>query len=141
MNWGKGIMIGMGLFMSFILYMVISLMGKRVDLQSEDYYKKEIEYETEIAQIENANRLGYIVELRRENDHLFIELPDTLDLRSSNIEFIRPNDEKKDIRLEGKNEKTLIYPLSKMDVGQYDVQVQFKDNSDKVYLYKTKFYK
>lgn len=141
MNWGKGIMIGMGLFMSFILYMVISLMGKRVDLQSEDYYKKEIEYETEIAQIENANRLGYIVELRRENDYLFIELPDTLDLRSSNIEFIRPNDEKKDIRLEGKNEKTLIYPLSKMDVGQYDVQVQFKDNSDKVYLYKTKFYK
>lgn len=141
MNWGKGIMIGMGLFMSFILYMVISLMGKRVDLQSEDYYKKEIEYETEIAQIENANRLGYIVELRRENDYLFIELPDSLDLRSSNIEFIRPNDEKKDIRLEGKNEKTLIYPLSKMDVGQYDVQVQFKDNSDKVYLYKTKFYK
>lgn len=131
----------MGLFMSFILYMVISLMGKRVDLQSEDYYKKEIEYETEIAQIENANRLGYIVELRRENDYLFIELPDTLDLRSSNIEFIRPNDEKKDIRLEGKNEKTLIYPLSKMDVGQYDVQVQFKDNADKVYLYKTKFYK
>lgn len=131
----------MGLFMSFILYMVISLMGKRVDLQSEDYYKKEIEYETEIAQIENANRLGYIVELRRENDYLFIELPDSLDLRSSNIEFIRPNDEKKDIRLEGKNEKTLIYPLSKMDVGQYDVQVQFKDNSDKVYLYKTKFYK
>lgn len=141
MNWGKGIMIGMGLFMSFILYMVISLMGKRVDLQSEDYYKKEIEYENEIAQIRNANQLDDAVELRRENDYLFIELPDSMDIRSSTIAFIRPNDEKKDIRLEGKNKKTLIYPLSKLDAGTYNVEVGFTDQEGKTYLHKTSFYR
>ena len=41
MNWGKGIVIGMSLFIVFILVLVIGLMSHRVDLQSEDYYQKE----------------------------------------------------------------------------------------------------
>ena len=43
MNWGKGILIGVGLFMGFILFLVISLMTHRVDLESEDYYEKDTE--------------------------------------------------------------------------------------------------
>jgi hypothetical protein len=48
MNWGKGIIIGMGLFMAFIIFLVVNLMMQKVDLESEDYYKREINYESEI---------------------------------------------------------------------------------------------
>jgi hypothetical protein len=42
MNWGKGIIVTMAAFMSFILFMVFTLLSKNTDLESEDYYKKEI---------------------------------------------------------------------------------------------------
>jgi hypothetical protein len=125
MNWGNGIVIGMSLFMAFILYMVINLMVTNVDLQSEDYYKKEIEYETEIAQLNNANQLAEKVTLVRKDDYLFIQLPDSLDIRKSTIEFVRPNDMQDDQSLVGGSEKELIYPLSKLQDGMYDVHVQF----------------
>lgn len=140
MNWGKGIVIGMSLFMAFILYMVINLMVTNVDLQSEDYYKKEIEYETEIAQLNNANQLAEKVTLVRKDDYLFIQLPDSLDIRKSIIEFVRPNDMQDDQSLVGGSEKELIYPLSKLQDGMYDVQVQFEDGN-RIYLHKTRFYK
>jgi nitrogen fixation protein FixH len=140
MNWGKGIVIGMSLFMAFILYMVINLMVTNVDLQSEDYYKKEIEYETEIAQLNNANQLAEKVTLVRKDDYLFIQLPDSLDIRKSTIEFVRPNDMQDDQSLVGGSEKELIYPLSKLQDGMYDVHVQFEDGN-KIYLHKTRFYK
>jgi hypothetical protein len=140
MNWGKGIVIGMSLFMAFILYMVINLMVTNIDLQSEDYYKKEIEYETEIAQLNNANQLAEKVTLVRKDDYLFIQLPDSLDIRKSTIEFVRPNDMQDDQSLVGGSEKELIYPLSKLQDGMYDVHVQFEDGN-KIYLHKTRFYK
>jgi hypothetical protein len=115
-------------------------MVTNVDLQSEDYYKKEIEYETEIAQLNNANQLAEKVTLVRKDDYLFIQLPDSLDIRKSTIEFVRPNDMQDDQSLVGGSEKELIYPLSKLQDGMYDVHVQFEDGN-KIYLHKTRFYK
>ena len=54
MNWGKGIIIAMSAFVIFILTLVFTLMSNRVDLTSDDYYKKEIGFQDEI----EAQRLG-----------------------------------------------------------------------------------
>jgi hypothetical protein len=45
-----------------------------------------------------------------------------------------------DQSLVGGSEKELIYPLSKLQDGMYDVHVQFEDGN-KIYLHKTRFYK
>jgi nitrogen fixation protein FixH len=139
MNWGKGLMIGMILFMSFILYMVITLVSKSVDLESADYYKKEIEYESEITQLKNSAALENKVSITKENGFVVVHLPADLEINESTIEFKRPSNEKKDFLIEKKNEQKIYYPLEKLENGLYNVNVQFQAN-DKDYLVKTTFY-
>ncbi|MEY3438013.1 MAG: hypothetical protein RL265_598, partial [Bacteroidota bacterium] len=58
MNWGRGIILAMALFMGFILFLVVNIMLHTVDLESEDYYKKEINYEQEITAMKNFNAVN-----------------------------------------------------------------------------------
>ncbi len=58
MNWGKGIAIALTLFIGFIVVLVISIVSHTVDLETEDYYKKDIAYQDEITSMENANALS-----------------------------------------------------------------------------------
>ena len=47
-NWGTGLVIGMVLFIAFIMFMVITMMTDKKyshDLVTEDYYQKEIVYQ------------------------------------------------------------------------------------------------
>lgn len=139
MNWGKGLMIGMALFMSFILYMVFTLMSKSVDLESEDYYKKELAYESEIAQMRNSSSLEDEVKIYKENDFVVVELPASLQVDKSFVEFKRPNNEKKDFDLTNKDSKRILHPLTRMESGLYKVNIQFSAEG-KEYLVKSTFY-
>jgi nitrogen fixation protein FixH len=139
MNWGKGLMLGMILFMSFILYMVFTLISKSVDLESADYYKKEIEYESEIAQMKNSALLESKVKISKEDGFVVVQLPEDLEVKGSTVEFKRPSNEKKDFLIEKKAEQKIYYPLEKMENGLYNVHVRFQAN-EKEYLVKTTFY-
>ena len=60
-NWGKGIVLGMLAFMGFILYMVITMSVDKNyshDLVTEEYYAKEMVYQTEIDAEKNLNGLN-----------------------------------------------------------------------------------
>jgi len=76
MNWGKGIVIGMVTFMGFIIFLVVGLMMNRVDLESEDYYKREINYEQEITAQENANNLDSKIEIVSNKDFVIVKVPE-----------------------------------------------------------------
>ena len=57
-NWGTGIVIGMTLFIGFIMYMVITMMTDKNydhDLVTEAYYAKDLAYQQEIDAEKNAN--------------------------------------------------------------------------------------
>ncbi len=60
-NWGTGLVIGMVLFMAFIMYFVIKISTEKkydYDLVTEEYYKKEMVYQKEIDAEENSNSLS-----------------------------------------------------------------------------------
>ena len=60
-NWGTGIVIGMTLFIGFIMYMVITMMTDKNydhDLVTEAYYAKDLAYQQEIDAEKNANALS-----------------------------------------------------------------------------------
>jgi nitrogen fixation protein FixH len=140
MNWGKGLMIGMALFMSFILYMVFTLMSKSVDLESADYYKKELAYETEISQMRNSASVEEKVKIYKENEFVVVEFPTSLPVDKSTIEFKRPNNEKKDFELSNGGTQRVLHPMSRMENGLYKVNVQFSSEG-KEYLVKSTFYR
>ena len=55
--WGKGIFIFYGAFVAFMLAIVIYAAMQDFHLVERDYYQKEIEYQSQIDAINNANKL------------------------------------------------------------------------------------
>lgn len=64
MNWGKGIAIGMAAFIVFILTLVTIIMSKHVDLETDNYYQKESNFDAEYQarnQWKNANMILNVI--------------------------------------------------------------------------------
>ncbi len=65
-NWGVGLLIGMGAFICFIMYFVITMLSSKEfdhDLVVEDYYKEELHYQEDIDAEKNALALGEPVQV------------------------------------------------------------------------------
>lgn len=125
MNWGKGIIIAMLLFIGFILFLVINLMVQRVDLQSEDYYQREINYEEEINQVRNANALPHKVKLLKQATFIVVQLPDSIALTSVVVSFIRPDDQQQDKQFRIQGTRSFLIHKSKLTTGKYMVEIRY----------------
>jgi nitrogen fixation protein FixH len=128
MNWGKGIIIGMVLFMGFILTLVIILMRQNVDMVSDDYYKKELVFnETYDAQQNYENASGKI-ELQLSADSLFILFPDDLKQGSVLVELKRPNNQHQDAHFTVDASKKVMIPVKMLPKGSFDCILTGKRN-------------
>ena len=125
LSWGKGITIFMIAFMTFILYMVITLMSKNTDLESEDYYQKEIEFEKEIKASRNTNNLKEKVKVTQNEDYVVLQFPNLEKLDSISVLMFRPDNEKDDQTFTVENSKILMIPNKKLKVGVYDLKIQY----------------
>jgi hypothetical protein len=127
MNWGKGITIFMVAFMSFILYMVITLMTKgNSELESEDYYKKEIKYQNEINAQRNANRKKEKVKITDSQEYLTFTFPGNEKIEEISIEFYRPNNSKNDISFNEQNTSNVLIDKKKLIKGLYIVSISYR---------------
>jgi hypothetical protein len=80
MNWGKGIVIALTLFIGFISFLVVKIMSQDVDLVSEDYYKQEIDYEARIQKEQNGLNNAAKIELIDQEAYVVVQLPDSSSL-------------------------------------------------------------
>ncbi len=126
MNWGKGLTIVIIAFMSFILYMVITLMTKgNADLVSEDYYKKEIEYEKEISALKNTEASKEKVAVMDKGDFIIFQFPTTKNIENIEIQLLRPNNDKKDVSVTEKNTKNVMIEKKKLEKGIYKTSIHY----------------
>lgn len=128
MNWGKGIVIAMSSFVLFITAMVIGFFSHKVDLESEDYYQKELIYGDEIKAIENAALLKEKVGLSVTDDHILIQQPNDQLLENVQLSFQRPDNQKEDQRFEITGEKQFIIRRETMKKGIYNVSISYTRN-------------
>ena len=128
MNWGKGIVIGMSLFIAFILVLVIGLMSQRVDLQSEDYYQKEINYEAELQAMRNSSELETKIEVIEQKDFIVIQIPNEGNFHDLRVEFIRPDDNKLDQSFQIDHTKSFLIERKKLAKGKYNVEIYYSFN-------------
>lgn len=126
MNWGKGIIIAMALFMGFIVFLVVNIMLHRIDLESEDYYKKEINYEQEIIAMKNYNTLNERVELKSQEKFIVVQLPENLDLKNVEVRFTRPDDNKLDRVFKIEGTKSYLIPREELTLGNYNIEISFE---------------
>ncbi|GAA3517244.1 FixH family protein [Aquimarina addita] len=140
-NWGTGIVIGMVAFMSFILYFVITMSTNKKyhhDLVTEQYYAKEIAYQTEIdAETKTHDLTEKIIGKRIENGWL-LNFPKELEASriKGTVFLYRPSDQRLDFDLpivfSGSN---LLIPDKKLVDGRWNITVEWTYNGED-YLYK-----
>ncbi len=133
MNWGKGIIIAMSAFVIFILTLVFTLMSNRVDLTSDDYYKKEIGFQDEI----EAQRLGQKFDrkliIQQSKNSIFFEFKDSLPAKIGTIEFNRPSDQKLDKTIVWKGEQ-MILSKNLFQKGLYHLTLEFIQGDQKIQI-------
>jgi nitrogen fixation protein FixH len=139
MNWGKGITIVMIAFIGFIITLVTILMSNKIDLVSEDYYQKEINFEDEIASSKNWKALGKELAFQTNEQHIIVTLPEIDQVNEFELFFTRPDDIKQDLAFKINGTKTYIMDKSKFEKGQYDFRLECS-NGQKTYLKKGTYY-
>lgn len=140
-NWGKGIVLGMLAFMGFILYMVITMSVDKNyshDLVTEEYYAKEMVYQTEIDAEKNLNGLNEKISGQKTEDGWLLKFPTELTNENSTgkIALYRPSNQKLDfeIPMELTNSQVMI-PKKNLIDGRWNITIDFQYEG-KNYLYK-----
>ena len=95
-NWGHGLAVGMVLFIAYILFMVVQAVTMDFDLETEDYYSKELNYQNTIDKSENFDELESEVLVKIENgNQLVVAFPQN-NIDSGTIKLFRPSDKNLD---------------------------------------------
>lgn len=142
-NWGTGIVISFILFIGFIMYMVITMMsGDKYnhDLVTEEYYKKEINYQEEIDAEKNAQLLSENIEVKISSKGVEIYFPKDLKFKEikGTINFYRPSNKKLDFNLPiDLTSHSLIIPNEKIVEGKWGITIDWKYEGVN-YLFKDK---
>jgi hypothetical protein len=142
MNWGWKIVAVFGLFVTFIMYMVISMINTKVDLVSDSYYQKEIEYQQEIESLKNTNKLPTknLLEYKAETNQLVLQLPNGMDSKTvqGEIVFFRPSQKELDqkVLLKPNSAGEQVFDLSNLKTGLWKAQLSFTHNDKPYFLEK-----
>jgi hypothetical protein len=119
MNWGKRIILGMGLFMGFILTLVIIMMRQKIDLVEEDYYKKELNYDQQISAQQTYASAPEKISMEIEKDSLLLYFPSTFQSEDVTIALQCPNDKNQDLVLKAKPVNRLVIQTEKFRKGLF----------------------
>lgn len=118
----------MALFMTFILVLVISFMSHSVDLESEDYYQREINYQSEITAMNKSNELKEKLIMTSLEDYVSVVVPNELNCDNIQIEMKRPDNKDLDKRYKVNNTKSYLIDKNKLVKGLYNVEIRYQVN-------------
>lgn len=139
-NWGTGIVIAFILFISFILYFVITITVQpeyAYDLVDEEYYKKELQHQKVIDKQENTKHLSSKISITKKANGFDFVFPKEIDSTTTGIiNFYRPSTKVLDFSIPlavKKNKMEVSHP--NLVAGYWNITIDFKLNSEE-YLFK-----
>lgn len=130
-NWGTGIVIAIGLFMTFILFFVFKVQSDSKydnELVVEEYYKQELKFENQMEKQQNASDMSEKIEINTSEVGIQITFPSDLDINlvKGKVSLYRPSNLKLDfevpISLSGPH---LLIPKSSLVDGRWDISVDW----------------
>lgn len=130
LNWGFGIVVGMLLFMGYIITLSVKMITQKVDLVEKDYYEQGVSFDQKMASIKAANALSsdVIAEINYDNKTVDVVFPKDFNGKKveGEIYFFRSADASKDkkVKLE-LNNLTQSYPLQELDRGSWRIQARW----------------
>ncbi|MFN3968767.1 FixH family protein [Flavobacterium sp.] len=145
MNWGKGIVIAIALFMSFILYFVFKVQSDSQydnEMVTEQYYKKEKLVQGNIESIQNANNLAEKVAITKTANGLVVNFPKEFDYSKikGKVSLYRPSNQKLDFEIPiSLSAYDLLIPKNNLVGGLWGITVAW-EYEGKSYLNKEEIY-
>jgi nitrogen fixation protein FixH len=128
-NWGTGIAIFYGLFVLVLVIAVIRSTGIDNSLVTDDYYQKDLEYQTQIDKQVNARGLSTDLAIRYSDpDHAVqFSFPKDLGAISGKILFFRPSNAALDFETDIQTDENfeLIIPTRELLPGLWKVKVDW----------------
>lgn len=136
-SWGTGIVAAIVIFMIITIATVVFMMNQNVDLVSDNYYQKGIEYQHQIDNAKRSNELAEPVKIEFDGNSILLSFP--ILLKNQNIKgdifFYRPSDSSKDFKVPiSLTELSQLIPVKGLINGLWRVQVNWNLND------KEKFY-
>jgi len=136
-----GIVIAVIEFISFSMYFVVNMnVNKKYDhdLVTEDYYKKELEFQNDIDKETNAKNLVENLSWKKTTEGLVITFPETLikENITGKVFLYRPSNKQFDFETElSLSNHNLLIPDKRLLDGRWNIKVDWQYNG-KSYLYK-----
>lgn len=145
-NWGVGIVIAFGLFITFILYFVVMVQSDSKydnDLVVEEYYKHDAKFGDEMARIQNAEDLAQKPTINVVSNGVEIVFPKVfvpVNIKGK-VSLYRPSNKKLDfeIPISLSDATTLLIPIKSLVRGRWDVNMEWQYDG-KSYLSKETIY-
>lgn len=141
-NWGKGIVIAIICFVSFIMYFVISMSTDKKfshDLVTEKYYEKELNYQQVIDATKNAKSLREDITIVKDTKGLQIQFPKIFQDKKveGKVFLYRPSNKQLDFEIPiSMTDNYLLVPEKRLLGGRWNISVNLKYNNKNYYFSK-----
>lgn len=143
-NWGTGIVIAFGLFMSFILYFVYEVQSDSKydnELVVQEYYKHDTKFSVEFDKLQRAADLREKPTIESLSEGVKITFPHELNNITGRVSFYRPSASKLDFETSiPKSGTSLLIPVSSLAGGQWDITLEWSENGT-TYMIKKELYR
>ena len=131
-NWGTGVVIAFGLFITFILYFVFKVQSDSQydhEMVTEDYYKKELAFQNQLDKSQNAHDLKEKIAVTAQDGGLLISFPKSFDASKikGKVSFYRPSNQKLDFeRTISLSSSNLLIPKTDLVGGRWDITIDWE---------------
>jgi len=135
-NWGFGITAFIILFVGFMLTLVFKAGQQNHELATENYYEKELEFESILTKKENAkNAFSEPVKGEVKDNTVIISFPEKVKSNiKGSIYFFKPSKEDDDITFEINTTNNIqTIPLEKLASGMFKVKIDWQNDNEEYY--------
>jgi len=133
-SWGTGIVVALGLFITYILFMVATMISAHTDVVEEDYYSQQIKYQDTKEAKENGLNIEDSVQFVQTLESLNIIFPKQVnvsEITSGVAFFYRPENAELDrtVKLNTEVGNIQSIPLDLLSKGTYKIKLSWEEAS------------
>lgn len=131
-GWGTSIVIAFVLFISFIMFFVITVQSDSKydnELVVEEYYKKDALYGEDYVKMQNAQDLLQKPQVIQRGDSIEIKFPSAMEPKNiqGKVSFYRPSNKKLDFQVPiSLSKPSLLIPKMNLVGGRWDILIDWE---------------
>lgn len=138
MNWGKGIIIGMAIFMLFIISMGVRMLNSKTDDYDKEYYEKGITFDDDYKKEKQVTTDNAQPRIQITDSHVILKFKESA---VGYLRLNRPSDRRLDRQVQFTTNNDGMYKadLKLPAVGRWHIELQWQSKG-KSYLYQQQAY-